>query len=261
MWSFEHRTPPPAHQSGSRRAPPQPTRRPPAPLLSVRFRSVVPHTPKRRIKPRTVDAGTPNRPAIRRCPSPAPRATNAAPITPTLSRRRNSTTSGNNTCVERQPTQRARRGRTRASPAAVRTFRTRAWPHPARRSPHPGHARPPAISSCSTHSRSPLTMSTDASGITQEGPPRATAKESEGVLARTNRAHADAPASPPPTRDPAHASSPRTTPNDPRVLNYRGALHSRRAPTSAAPTCAARASTPRTFRSGESSATRARWPG
>jgi len=86
---------------------------------------------------------------------------------------------------------------------------------PARRSPHPGHARPPAISSCSTRSRSPLTMSTDASGITQEGPPRPTAKKSEGVLARTNRPHADAPAPPPPTRHPDHASSPSMTPTQP----------------------------------------------
>ena len=63
-----------------------------------------------RSQPRTVSAGTPNREAIRRHPSPATFASIASPITDTSSWRRNNTTSGNSTCVPAQPRHRARRG-------------------------------------------------------------------------------------------------------------------------------------------------------
>ena len=60
----------------------------------------------------TVDAGTPKRAAIRRCPSPAPNANRAEPTCSTPSRRRNKHIVGNNTCVTRHPPQRDRRGST-----------------------------------------------------------------------------------------------------------------------------------------------------
>lgn len=46
--------------------------------------------------------------------------------------------------------------------------------------------------------------------------------KSEGVLARTNLPHADAPASPPPT--PTRVSSPQMTQPHPNILNHRGVL-------------------------------------
>ena len=70
----------------------------------------------RRSQPRTVSACTPNRPAIRRYPSPATLASIAAPITDTSSCRRNNTRSGSSTCVPAHPRQRARRGRNNRSP-------------------------------------------------------------------------------------------------------------------------------------------------
>lgn len=57
----------------------------------------------RRNQPRTVPAGTPNRQAIGRCPSPATFASIAAPITDTSSWRRNNATSGSSTCVPEHP--------------------------------------------------------------------------------------------------------------------------------------------------------------
>lgn len=140
----------------------------------------------------------------------------AEPITSASSRRRHNRSSPNNTWVPSQPRHRARRGRTRRSaPPATRTLRPRAQPHGASRSAQPGHRNRPANNSISTRTGSPLTMSTDASGITQEGPPRATAKKSEGVLARTNHPHADASAPPPPTPTAPAASSPPMTQSDP----------------------------------------------
>ena len=82
-------------------------------------------------------------------------------------------------------------------------------------SAQPGHRNRPANNSISTRPGSPLTMSTDASGITQEGPPRTSAKKSEGVLARTRHPHAVASASPPPTPTATTASSPPMTQPDP----------------------------------------------
>ena len=140
----------------------------------------------RRSHPRTVATGNPNRKPIRRCPSPLTAATRAEPITETSSRRRTSRSTANNTWVPPQPAHRARRGRTRTSPSPDRTFRQRACAHRASGSPQPGQRNNPAANSRSTRSGSTLTMSTDASGITQEGPPRPTAKKSEGVLARTD---------------------------------------------------------------------------
>ena len=140
----------------------------------------------RRSHPRTVATGNPNRNPIRRWPSPPPPATRAEPITETSSRRRTNSSTGNNTLVRPHPAHWARRGRTRRSPSKDRTFRQRACAHGANRSPQPGQRNNPAANSRSTRSGSTLTMSTDASGITQEGPPRPTAKKSEGVLARTD---------------------------------------------------------------------------
>ena len=94
----------------------------------------------RRSQPRTVSAGTPNRPAIGRCPSPATFASIAAPITDTSSRRRNNATSGSSTCVPAHPRHRARRGRNNRSPS-------RAAQHPLPRVPprpqHPPTRRTP----------------------------------------------------------------------------------------------------------------------
>jgi hypothetical protein len=80
----------------------------------------------RRSQPRTVSAGTPNRPAIGRYPAPATFASIARPITDTSSRRRSTQKPGSNTCVPAHPRHRARRGRSDQSPAAHRTTRRRA---------------------------------------------------------------------------------------------------------------------------------------
>ena len=169
----------------------------------------------RRSHPRTVVAGNPNRNPIRRWPSPPPPAPRTEPITAPSSRRRTNRSSANNTWVRPQPPQRARRGHTRRSPSTPRTFRQRAWAHRASRSPQPGHRSNPAAKSLSTRSGSTLTMSTDASGITQEGPPRPTAKKSEGVLARTDiptLAHPHHRHQPAPAKSRPHPRWPNPTP-------------------------------------------------
>jgi len=83
----------------------------------------------RRSQPRTVSAGTPNRSAIDRHPSPATFASIATPITATSSWRRNKHKSGSSTCVPAQPRHRVRRGRHRQSPDTRRNTRSRACPH------------------------------------------------------------------------------------------------------------------------------------
>ena len=98
----------------------------------------------RRSQPRTVSAGTPNRAAIRRYPSPATLASIAAPITATSSWRRDNATSGSSTCVPAQPRHRARRGRNNRSPTEQRNTRSRACPHGPNTPRHDGHAKPPA---------------------------------------------------------------------------------------------------------------------
>ena len=125
----------------------------------------------RRSQPRTVSTGTPNRPAIGRCPSPATLATIAAPITATPSRRRNSATSGSSTCVPPHPRQRARRGRKIRSPAAQRSTRARACPHGLNLPRHDGHPRTPPANSSSTRTRSAHTISMGATSGIQESPP------------------------------------------------------------------------------------------
>jgi hypothetical protein len=170
--------------------------------------SIAPHR-NRRSQPRTVEGGTPSRAAIRRCPAPAACSINAEPITSTLSRRRTRHMSANNTCVSAHDRHRARRGRNPNAPSPPRIVRHRPYPHRANTPPQSGHPKRPPTRSASTTSRSPLTMSTDASGITQEGPPRATAKKSEGVLARTQPPQPVAPTSPPPTRPPPRHRHPR----------------------------------------------------
>ena len=91
--------------------------------------------PHRRSQPRTVPAGTPSHTAIRRCPRPAARAVNAAPITSAASARRSNTVTGNNTCVTKHPAHRARRGRSEPTP---RTRRGRAQPQGASTPAQPG---------------------------------------------------------------------------------------------------------------------------
>ncbi len=112
----------------------------------------------RRNQPRTVSFGTPNRPAIDRCPSPATPASIAAPITATSSRRRNNTRSGNSTCVPPHPPQRARRGRKTRSPATQRNTRARACPHGLNLPRHDGHPRTPPANSASTPAPSTHTI-------------------------------------------------------------------------------------------------------
>ena len=58
---------------------------------------------KRRSQPRTVSAGRPSNAAINRCPAPVAFAVKPAPITAAVSARRTSNTTGNSTCVARQP--------------------------------------------------------------------------------------------------------------------------------------------------------------
>lgn len=69
-----------------------------------------------RNQPRTVDAGTPNPTAIRRCPAPPDLATTAAQINSAKYPLRSSNDTGSNTCVTEQSRHRARRGRTRPRP-------------------------------------------------------------------------------------------------------------------------------------------------
>ena len=78
-------------------------------------------SPARRSQPRTVDAGTPSRPAIVRCPDPPAFASSAAQIHSARYALRSSNDTGSNTWVTAQPRQRARRGRTgSASPTILR---------------------------------------------------------------------------------------------------------------------------------------------
>lgn len=77
-----------------------------------------------RNQPRTVDAGTPNTTAIRRCPAPPALATTAAQINSAAYPLRSSNDTGSNTCVTEQSPHRARRGRTR--PPHPTTDRARA---------------------------------------------------------------------------------------------------------------------------------------
>ena len=77
-----------------------------------------------RNQPRTVDAGTPNTTAIRRCPAPPALAATAAQINSAAYPLRSSNDTGSNTCVTEQSPHRARRGRTR--PPHPTTDRARA---------------------------------------------------------------------------------------------------------------------------------------
>lgn len=104
----------------------------------------------RRSQPRTVSAGRPTSPAIRRYPNPAALAANAVPITTAASARRSSATTGNNTCVTPQPVHRDRRGQVHNGPFKPRNARGRACPHPANLAEHPGHNNRPETSRRST---------------------------------------------------------------------------------------------------------------
>lgn len=130
----------------------------------------------RRNQPRTVSTGRPSLSAIARHPTPAAFAANAAPITSTRSARRNSATTGSNTCVTSHRRQHARRGRTTATvPAGPRNIRGRAHPHGASRPAHPGHDTPPDASRRSTEPPSTSTVST-APPCATHGPPGNSAK-------------------------------------------------------------------------------------
>jgi len=114
-----------------------------------------------RSQPRTVAAGTPNALPIGRCPDPLARAASAAPITSTAYPRRSSTVTGSNTCVNRHPGQRARRGRNTTPMPCTR--RGRAHPHGRSPREHPGQSIRPDTNRDSTRAGSPSTVSTDAS--------------------------------------------------------------------------------------------------
>lgn len=138
----------------------------------------------RRSQPRTVEAGTPRRAAIGRWPIPVACWTRAEPITSILSRRRSRQPSWSSTWVVLQARQRARRGRTVFWLLNPRMMRRLACPQGRSTPPQQLPVSRPPIRSASTTEGSSLTMSIDASGITQEGPPRASVKKTEGVLAR-----------------------------------------------------------------------------
>lgn len=135
----------------------------------------------RRNQPRTVAAGRPNRSATLRCPHPCAAHPSAAPITSTASARRANTLTGNNTCVTRQPAQRARRGRSRQPESrSPRTTRARPNPHGRNRPRQAGHTNPPSASRRSTSLRSLPTVSTGASEHHAAALPGNSAKRTPG---------------------------------------------------------------------------------
>ena len=154
----------------------------------------------RRSHPRTVEAARPSRTAILRCPSPAAAAPSAAPITAAESARRSRHHAGSSTCVAPHWQHRDLRGTSSASgPSAVRTRRSRAFPHPPSTPPHDGHASSPPASCRSTSSRSPFTVSTTPPRVTQRPSPRLRQK----ITGR---------AAPQPTRSPCRPAQPAATP-------------------------------------------------
>ncbi len=104
--------------------------------------------PITRNQPRTVAAGTPSSAPIGRCPPPAARASNAAPITSVAYARHTSTVTGNNTCVTKHAEHRDRRGR--STPANPCTPRGRAHPHGRSAPRQSGHSTRPATNRDST---------------------------------------------------------------------------------------------------------------
>ena len=120
------------HVPGHHRRP-NPSGSPPPPSGPGRWSSPVNNTrtpaarvPNRRSQPRTVPSGRPSIRAIGRCPTPVAFANSAPPITTTASARRTSIEAGSRTCVDRQPEQQERRGRTTAIVSSARTPRDRA---------------------------------------------------------------------------------------------------------------------------------------
>ena len=124
-----------------------------------------------RSQPRTVSAGTPNREAIDRHLSPATLASIASPITATSSWRRNNTTSGNSTCVPKQPRYRARRGTSNRSPDRQRNTRPRRCPHGPNTPRHDGHPSSPPNNSTSTRASSAHTINIGCHLRHPESPP------------------------------------------------------------------------------------------
>ena len=155
-------------------------------LNKTRTRSAF--TAKRRNQPRAVDTGTPDNTATLRCPTPAAFATNATPITPTASRRRNNVSVLISTCVTAQPAHRERRGRRRSTRPRQRTFRHRPNPHDRSRPPHPGQPSAPADKTRSTSSSSVPTINNSAPGH-QEGPSRHRSSEEAGGSLRVQCPH------------------------------------------------------------------------
>ncbi len=165
----------------------------------------------RRSHPRTVAAARPSCPAILRCPSPPAADSSAAPITAAASARRSRHHAGSSTCVPLHWRHRDLRGTTSASGlSAVRTGRSRPFPHPPSTPPHDGHVSSPAASCRSTSSRSPFTVSTT--------PPRVTQRPSPGFAKRSRGG--------PHHNRPAHRAAPPPTPaTPPRGPPARGSQH------------------------------------
>ena len=134
----------------------------------------------RRIQPRTVETGRPTSRAELRYPAPPAAYLNATPITAAVSTRRASTTSGNNTCVDRQERHRPRRGRNATGPDSDRSTRQRANPQPPSIPPHDGHFTTPDAKSLSTSSGSLLTINTMPLRHHPEDPLVIPAKERRG---------------------------------------------------------------------------------
>jgi len=167
----------------------------------------------RRSHPRTVAAARPSIAAILRCPSPAAAASSAAPITAAASARRSRHHAGSSTCVARHPRHRDLRGTSTSSgPSAVRTLRSRPFPHPPSTPPHDGHGSSPHDSCRSTSSRSPFTVSTTPPRVTQRPSP-GFAKRSRGGPRHNRPAHR---ASPPPRPQPVSPDHPPAAASTPR---------------------------------------------
>ncbi len=161
----------------------------------------------------------PTRVATRRCPAPPAANVNARPITPAVSTRRPNATSGGNTWVLQHEQHRPRLGRSATGPASPRSVRRRAKPQGASLPSQTGQPTAPANRSVSTLTGSFSTMSTDALRHQPEDP--LVLGQSQ---ARGSSREQDVPTLSPPHRHRKHAvsptaSSPSTSPRQPRVLN------------------------------------------
>jgi len=128
---------------------------------------------KRRSQPRTVDGGRANPCAIFRCPHPEAAASNAAPITSTVSARRDRPLTGSSTCVRPQrPEHLPRRGHSSTRcPSRPRRHRSRPCPHGASTPAHSGQASRPVVNRCSTSAASTPTVTNVGLRAHEHGPP------------------------------------------------------------------------------------------